>query len=141
MKPRVTGASAFVKGRWRVRQTRFSARRRGHERWPFHHSGQSFVEIQRTATKPRQSLFPVLSTRDPPARAIPPPILELRPAHGTPPSLRAAVAEASSGWWERRARAHEADMDTNAGSFVAVRRLAGSDRAAGAVAFHHSSSG
>ncbi|KAI4980860.1 hypothetical protein ZWY2020_021345 [Hordeum vulgare] len=31
-------------------------------------------------------------------------------------------------------------MDTNAGSFVAVRRLAGSDRAAGAVAFHHSSS-
>jgi hypothetical protein len=32
-------------------------------------------------------------------------------------------------------------MDTNAGSFVAVRRLAGSDRAAGAVAFHHSSSG
>lgn len=34
----------------------------------------------------------------------------------------------------------EVDMDTNAGSFVAVRRLAGSDRAAGAVAFHHSSS-
>ncbi|VAI47603.1 unnamed protein product [Triticum turgidum subsp. durum] len=31
-------------------------------------------------------------------------------------------------------------MDANAGSFVAVRRLAGSDRAAGAVAFHHSSS-
>ncbi|KAM0823313.1 hypothetical protein ACQ4PT_070958 [Festuca glaucescens] len=31
-------------------------------------------------------------------------------------------------------------MDTNAGSFVAVRRLAGTDRAAGAVAFHHSSS-
>jgi hypothetical protein len=31
-------------------------------------------------------------------------------------------------------------MDANAGSFVAVRRLAGSERAAGAAAFHHSSS-
>ncbi|KAF0933807.1 hypothetical protein E2562_019265 [Oryza meyeriana var. granulata] len=31
-------------------------------------------------------------------------------------------------------------MDANAGSFIAVRRLAGSERAAGAAAFHHSSS-
>jgi hypothetical protein len=92
------------------------------------------------AAKPRQSgqpTFPFPTLRGllgicPPPPAGPVPcerdLPRSVPAHGSP------RVEAE----RERAEPGPREMDANAGSFVAARRLSGSDRAA---AFHHSSSG